>query len=50
MATWKSASSSPTIQGPLAVTQIRIKGSKDVLERAVLASRNGIIPGFADEY
>ena len=26
-------------------TQIRIKGSKDVLERAVLASRNGSIPG-----
>jgi hypothetical protein len=26
-------------------TQIRIKGSKDVLERAVLASRNGAIPG-----
>jgi hypothetical protein len=26
-------------------TQIRIKGSKDVLERAVLASRNGPIPG-----
>jgi site-specific DNA recombinase len=26
-------------------TQIRIKGSKDVLERAVLASRNGTIPG-----
>jgi hypothetical protein len=25
--------------------QIRIKGSKDVLERAVLASRNGAIPG-----
>ena len=25
--------------------QIRIKGSKDVLERAVLASRNGTIPG-----
>ena len=26
-------------------TQIRIKGSKDVLERAVLATRNGTIPG-----
>jgi site-specific DNA recombinase len=26
-------------------TQIRIKGSKDVLETAVLASRNGAIPG-----
>lgn len=26
-------------------TQIRIKGSKDVLERVVLASRNGAIPG-----
>jgi site-specific DNA recombinase len=26
-------------------TQIRIKGSKDVLERAVLAGRNGPIPG-----
>ncbi len=26
-------------------TQIRIKGSKDVLERAVLATRNGGIPG-----
>jgi hypothetical protein len=26
-------------------TQIRIKGSKDVLERAVLASRNGVVPG-----
>jgi hypothetical protein len=26
-------------------TQIRIKGSKDVLERAVLASRNGVNPG-----
>jgi hypothetical protein len=25
--------------------QIRIKGSKDVLERAVLASRNGATPG-----
>jgi site-specific DNA recombinase len=25
--------------------QIRIKGSKDVLERAVLASRTGTIPG-----
>src|SRR6202165_5919877 len=25
--------------------QIRIKGSKDVLERAVMASRNGVIPG-----
>ena len=25
--------------------QIRIKGSKDVLERAVLATRNGTIPG-----
>jgi site-specific DNA recombinase len=29
----------------LKATQIRIKGSKDVLERAVLASRNGTIPG-----
>ena len=27
------------------VTRIRIKGSKDVLERAVLAGRNGTIPG-----
>ena len=26
-------------------TQIRIKGNKDVLERAVLASRNGATPG-----
>ena len=26
-------------------TQIRIKGSKDVLERAVLASRSGTMPG-----
>jgi site-specific DNA recombinase len=26
-------------------TQIRIRGSKDALERAVLASRNGAIPG-----
>ncbi len=26
-------------------TQIRIKGSKDVLERVVLASRNGFNPG-----
>jgi hypothetical protein len=25
-------------------TQIRIKGSKDVLERAVLASQNGVVP------
>jgi hypothetical protein len=38
------------LQSPINVievsdTQIRIKGSKDVLERAVLASRNGTIPG-----
>ena len=26
-------------------TQIRIKGSKDVLEGAVVASRNGAVPG-----
>lgn len=26
-------------------TQIHIKGSKDVLERAVLANQNGTIPG-----
>ncbi len=26
-------------------TQIRINGSKDVLERAVLAGRNGAVPG-----
>ncbi|WP_235940092.1 hypothetical protein [Bradyrhizobium hipponense] len=26
-------------------TAVRIKGSKDVLERAVLASRNGTVPG-----
>ena len=26
-------------------TQIRIKGSKDILERAVLASRTGTYPG-----
>jgi hypothetical protein len=31
-------------------TPIRIKASNDVLERAVLASRNGAVPGFADEY
>ena len=30
--------------------QIRIKGSKDLLERAVLASQAGDIPVFADEY
>jgi hypothetical protein len=30
--------------------QIRIKGSKELLERTVLASRNGVHSGFADEY
>ena len=36
---------SSTGQDLRTLTQIRIKGSKDVLERAVLASRNGSIPG-----